>query len=76
VSGVRKEGLATVLAQAISEALQPLRDCIDETHARLSAVEVGIRSAEARSRTIAEIKRNAGIPVSTEGDDAPIIRRH
>ena len=66
MSGVREERLATVLAQAIHEALRPLRDCIEETKSRLTVVEAGIAAAEARSRTIAEIKRNAGVSVEGE----------
>lgn len=74
---VRKEGLATVLVQAIDEALQPLRDCIKESHARMSAVEAGIRAAaasqEARSRRISELKR--AVSVSTVDSDATAIGR-
>jgi hypothetical protein len=62
---VRTMQIASVLAAAIHEALEPLRKCVEQTKARLSAIEAGIQAAEARSRTIA-----------ADGEDAPIIRRH
>jgi hypothetical protein len=77
---VRTKQIASILAEAIYEALEPLRECIEQTKAKLSVIESGIKTAaasqEARSCRIAELKRSAGIPVSADGNDAPIIRWH
>ena len=69
MNGVRKEWLGSILAQAIDEALQPLRACIEETHARLSVVEAGIKAAA----RISALKRAVGV---SAGDDVTTLGGH
>jgi hypothetical protein len=71
---VRTKQIASLLAEALRDALKPLYECIEQTTARLSAVEAGIRAAEARRRTIATLKRAVG--ASVDGDATAIGGDH
>ena len=66
--------IGRLVAEALRDAIEPLHEQLNEMSSKLAEVETQIRSAETRSRTIADLKRIAGVRV--DGDMTAIGGHH